>query len=202
MYAWILKINNILIFFWRIVWLNILWLLSSLLGLIWFGVGPATMALMITLKKLLYGRDEIKVTRFFFHEFKKNYKEGLLISLFYLIAGHILVVDLLFSNNTYIKTIMFIISFVYIISLTFIIPLIIQFEIKNFFKKVRMSFLVGLGSLHYTLVLYVILVLINIFMWKLIPAAYFLVGISINAIIIIWFSQQIFSRVTELKLTD
>ena len=194
MYEWILKINEVLTFFLNLVWLNILWTMTTLLGLIVFSVGPSTYALTSCIKELLYSTERIAVTKLYFTEFKSRYKETLLLSWFYILVGHIIVIDLIFITNWYLKFILFFIAFFYILSLTFITHTVLEFQINGLLSKVKTSFLIGFGSLHYSVVLYLTLSLMNYLLFKFVPGILFFAGISFNILVITWFTQQIIFR--------
>lgn len=71
------------------VWLNILWLVCCLPIVT---IGPATTALFYSCQKMV--RDEEGyITRSFFHSFKVNLKQGILIGLIMTVSGAFLVFD-------------------------------------------------------------------------------------------------------------
>lgn len=200
MFAFILKMNELLNVFLRLVALNFLWLVTTFVGLIFFSIGPATYAVGAILKRMISGSEEFPLLKTYLAEFKSHYKESLLLSWFYLILGHILVIDLLFVDNLPLKILLIVLAFFYFLSLTFVLPVMLNFSVSGFFKKIRAAFLVGFGSLHYSLVLYAVLVLLDILILKTIPGLMLLLGISLNLYIIFWFSRQIFARI-EISTT-
>lgn len=71
------------------VWLNILWFVCCIPV---FTIGPSTTALFYSCQKM--ARDEEGyITRSFFHSFRQNFKQGVLIGLIMTVSGAFLVVD-------------------------------------------------------------------------------------------------------------
>lgn len=69
----------------NVVYLNLLWLLFSLLGLGIFGIAPATIAVMKSLEDFRFDGDYIPVRQFFSH-YKEAFKKSNLIQIVYTIA--------------------------------------------------------------------------------------------------------------------
>lgn len=56
-------------------YLNFLWFVGTLAGLVALGVGPATVSLFETLKEIQWRNNEISIGKFFFNQYKKKWKE-------------------------------------------------------------------------------------------------------------------------------
>lgn len=169
--------NNFLmdIFQWvtRLFYLNILWLVGCLLGLIVAGIGPATISLFETLKEVSWKNNEVPLTKHFIKIYKKQWrvinKWMILLYamvLFFWIDYRLIV---LFSSNTLIFKIVYPL-FILLVSIVTITILYFFVFYTNFnlttFKKIENSLLLSFSSplqslfiilflvLHYNLILH------------------------------------------------
>ncbi len=114
------------------VWLNILWFVCCIPVIT---IGPATTALFYCCQKM--ARDEEgHITRSFFHSFRMNFKQGVLIGMIMTISGAVLVFDgfvllRLYKTSAFwaILTAVFIVACVaWLIIFMWIFPLLAHFD--------------------------------------------------------------------------
>lgn len=153
------------------IYLNILWLLCSLLI---FTIGASTTALYyVTLK--MVKNEEGNITKAFFHSFKENFKQGTIIWLLLLVLGILLGTDgyilyhMRFENAfwTICSAIFIVVLIAYAIVLMYIFPLLARFHNTTpaMFKN---SIMIGMRFLLCTALMALIyfvmaFVIINIF---------------------------------------
>lgn len=195
MYGLVLKMNKYFMIFLRMVYVNFLWFLTCAMGLIVFTIGPATYASFAVMDKLMFTKDDVPIFKTFKHEFKTHFKHTLLLSWIILLVGHVMVIDFLFTDNSYLKAGLLFLLFFVLLMVTFIIPVLMNYQLHGVFRQLKAAVLVGFGSLHYSLVLYVVLVIMNVVIFKTVPGLLALVGSSLNFAIIDWFAKQIFARI-------
>nr|WP_232508821.1 YesL family protein [Enterococcus mundtii] len=75
--------NKKLIRLLQLIYLNFLWGILVVLGLGLFTFGPASYAMVSVIRKWLRSSEDFPLTQTYFHYFKENYKETLLISWLY-----------------------------------------------------------------------------------------------------------------------
>lgn len=195
MYNLMLKLNTLLTKFLKLVYINLLWMISIFVGLIIFTIGPATYSAMDLIQKLFFSKDEISVTKEYFSGMRKHYKEGVVVSLIYMVIGYLIIIDFIFLSNTFLKVLFFGLGILYLISVLFYIPVSNNLEIKGISKKISTAFIVGFGNFHYTSVMLIALFGMNWLILKIFPSIFFLIGGSLNLLVITWFSYQIFNRI-------
>lgn len=80
--------------FWDIIWVSILWTVTSLAVVT---MGTASSALYYTVVKVIR-RGRGYVTKSFFHAFKQNAKQGIILNIIFLVFGVILYVDFRYAS--------------------------------------------------------------------------------------------------------
>lgn len=91
MSRWYIRLGN---WCFNIVLLNILWIVSSMTGLLIFGLFPATAAVFSVLKKMIMEDENAAVLSPFFKTFKSEFIKSNVIGYIFLIIGSILYVNL------------------------------------------------------------------------------------------------------------
>src|SRR5690625_3277783 len=80
----------------KIVHLNILWFLFTLMGLLIFGVFPATVAMFTIMRKWIMGEKHIHINKLFWTTYKSEFMKSNLIGVIFIVIGSILYLDLAF----------------------------------------------------------------------------------------------------------
>lgn len=73
----------------RLAIINLLWLAFSILGLIVFGIGPATIAMTVVINRWIVGEEDLRPFPLFFSIYKKYFIKANIISLIVMIIGFI-----------------------------------------------------------------------------------------------------------------
>ena len=76
--------------------LSTLWFFCSLPI---FTIGPATAALYYVALKIVRNEEEVKISKAFFHGFKTNFKQGVILNLIFMILGVVIFVDYFFMSS-------------------------------------------------------------------------------------------------------
>ncbi len=147
----------------RVADLIILNLLTILCCIPIVTIGPAVTAMYYTTMKMARN-EESYIVRGYFHSFKENLKQGILINLVMLIAGIILAIDLYIVNGDSGTTgrIMFFIFLIMVVFYLFVYIYIYP-VLAKFYNTVRNTFrnavLMSIRHLPYTLLMFVITLL-------------------------------------------
>lgn len=141
-----------------LLWLNVLYLICCIPVVT---IGTATTSLFyVTLK--MCKNEEGYITKSFFHSFKVNFRQSLIMGMISLFVGAALIVDLyiVLNSNIRFRTLLFILLsmllLIYVFIMVYVFPLLSKFEnsIKNI---VRNSFLISIRHLPWTVLLIVMI---------------------------------------------
>jgi uncharacterized membrane protein YesL len=118
----------------KFAYLGILWMFFSLLGLILFGLFPATISTFVITRKWVQGYTDIPITKTFWQTYKKEFKKGNIIGFIYYIIGYLLYLDFqLIANisNSALQITSFslvLISLVLLLTLLYLFPVYVHYE--------------------------------------------------------------------------
>ncbi|MGP4039356.1 YesL family protein [Gracilibacillus sp. D59] len=141
----------------RFVWLNMLWIAFTLLGLIFFGIMPATIAMFAVARKWVLKEYDIPIFKTFFKEYKYTFLRANLFGLVIFIIGYFLSVFLKYTglmNNSNIYPVLlgiFILAAVlYIMLVLYIAPVYVHYQLR-FWQYIRYAVSIGAVNLHYSI---------------------------------------------------
>lgn len=154
----LMKINGVMTAILKMAYLNLLWIMSTLLGLFFFSVGPATYALMKYGDRWLRCQEDLPVARTFWKYFKERYKQSVLVSWIYLSLGTILVVNLFYVMEWYLQVANVLLFLLTVLSATFVYTVMAAMSFDSVKDILKASLLLGFGSLHYTIILWTVLI--------------------------------------------
>ncbi|WP_284140522.1 MULTISPECIES: DUF624 domain-containing protein [unclassified Virgibacillus] len=183
----------------RFAYLNLLWILFSLLGLVVFGLFPATIAVFAIMRDWLRGSTDSPVFQSFWKYVKADFVKSNLMGLFVVAIVLLIRIDLYFiqmnidENVTWMNIPLFAFIVLFLLFLFYLFPSFVHFDL-NIFKLIKNAFLIMLISpIHSFLI---ILSIGSIFfLFKLIPALAFIFGSSIYAFITTWLCLDAFRRI-------
>lgn len=179
----------------RLVYLNLLWTVATILGLGLIGVGPATVAMLSILRQWIRGNEEVAIFSTFIRYFRESFKEAAMIGGLYSLVGYVLYVDIVNVSSWHVRVVTLIGAFLYLISLTYIFPLLAHYDWKGIKLKIKMSIVIGFSYLQYTLVLFVAIVVLFALILGLYPGILTFAGASILGYLVMWMTQQVFSKI-------
>jgi uncharacterized membrane protein YesL len=187
----------------KITYLNFLWVLFTLAGLVFFGIGSSTIALFTVLRKMTISTDDFKIFQVFKTEFIKNIFAGMKITYFYAGIGILIYFDILyfiqFENIVYTLLVAFLILLMifFFLAVSYIFPLYSHYEMKTF-EYVKNSFLFPLFAPLQSLLLVCALFLCTI-LFALVPGLLPFIGISLPAYMVHFFVHRSFLILEEKR---
>ncbi|MCM3694017.1 YesL family protein [Neobacillus niacini] len=199
----ITKVNVIGDWVFRLVYVNILWLLFSLLGLVILGIFPATASMYTVIRKWLNNED-VATFRVFTETYRKEFIQMNKIGWLLALMGLILYLDFIFLGNMqgiFFNILTFIllpITFIYFSVLFFIFPVLVHFKL-NKLEYVKYAFIISLSYPHYTLLM-IIGSIILLVLFITFPLLFPLLSGSFIALLNMSVSKLIFKKVVLLKL--
>lgn len=191
------KLNRALNKVLNLVLLNFLWIGGTLLGLILFGIGPSTLAVLSVIREWFRGNDDSSTFKTFVKYYKMYLKEGTILTLIYGVVGLILVVDFIYVTSWEFKVFFGVMLFLYALSLVYIFPIVVHYDLKTFKEKIMYSFLIGFSYLQYTLVLFVVIIGAIFLAAYLFPALFTVYGASFPLFMMMWNAMNVFKIIEE-----
>jgi uncharacterized membrane protein YesL len=188
----------------RLAYLNLLWILFTLVGFVVFGFGASTLALFAVVRKMIVFTDEeIKIFKAFKEQFKMNLSRGIKISFLYAAIGFLLYFDIRYFNQldgmlyeiiTGIFTILFIL---FSLAVCYLFPLYSHFQMK-LFEYIKNSFLFPFFAPLQTLLIILGLSLCTI-LFTFVPGFLPFLGISLPALVISFCAQRSFLQLEDKR---
>jgi len=188
-----------------LAYLNLLWLGFSLLGLIFFGVGPATFAVHSLIKRKLRQGDLSHVFDKFKTEFKKHIKDGniyfwIMAAVTVFIYVDMRVVQALPQNPViqfFVIPALIVLSALVLIVSTFTLGIYFEFG-DSLIKSIKDGFWLSLISPVAGLVI-VHAFLIGILIFAYVPALMLFFSLSFFAFVTQWIMSRTFKRIKRKK---
>ncbi|GAB2536816.1 DUF624 domain-containing protein [Gracilibacillus alcaliphilus] len=182
----------------QLAYLNLLWILFSLIGVVFLGIAPATLALIVCCKQLMQGREDTSLFRNFVRTFFQNFIPSN--SIFCVLTA----VGLLFYTYTAILAsldggLYYLVLFVFVSTVIpfllvtmYILPVMSQYKV-SLLTAIKYAFVTAivspLTSMMLLIVLMGIVVLLSIF-----PVLIPFYSISLFTFSLTFFSQRIFRK--------
>lgn len=185
----------------KLALLNLLWLLTSALGLVLFTFFPATVAMFATVRDFLTKDISTPVTKTFVYHFKKDFLRSTGYGLIVLLIGLIGYADLLFINQSQVvETMLFHIPlYLFLIfaflTLLYLIPIYVHYDFP-FFTVIKRAFLTMLIHPIQTLLM-LTTVALSVYLMTFIPGLLFFYGGSFISLVLMSISLTIFQQLSE-----
>ena len=156
------KFSTVMNFIYKIMVINILYIFTVALGLVFFTIAPATIASYVCMKGVNEGKD-FPLFKTFFKIFKSEYKKSMMFLIYYLITFGILSISMYFytllEDNFFNTLGMMVIGLLILVNFcSFIHMLLISVYTPSikFISKIKYSYLMILYSPILTILLLVI----------------------------------------------
>lgn len=167
------KINLLCIWITKLAFVNILWLLFSIIGFIFLGVFPASAAMFTIIRKWLMKENDFPIFLTYVSTYKNEFIKSNILGFLFIIFGGFLYIDFRLITSfggtlQYIFSIpLFMISIFYLITLLYIFPVYVHFDMK-LIQYIKNSFYFGFLNIHITILMFVAIALLMI-VFKYIP---------------------------------
>ena len=166
----------------RLIWTNLLWLGFTLLGLIIFGIMPATVALFAVTRKWSMKEFEFSIWKLFKETYFKEWKRSNKIGILFWLIGLILLFNLRVSEqmesafSLYLYIFFIFLILIFSMMLIFFFPLYVHYDFSAK-QYVKQSFIYSLVSLRSTILILVGLFMIGFLMVKMPGLLVFSMGV-------------------------
>ncbi|WP_407268563.1 YesL family protein [Radiobacillus sp. PE A8.2] len=190
----------------RLVYVNLLWIGFSLLGLLLFGIGPATSSMFTVVRKWVMGEEDIKVFSTFWHAYKKDFWQANILVWLLLIGGFLLYIDYLFIGNldgwltNILSGILLFLTLLYIVTLVFIFPVFVSFQLQPVqYLKYALHF--GVSS-PLSLLLIIVSGLAMYYLIMFVPAVFPFLSGSVISLVIMKQADQTYKKIENKLITS
>jgi len=142
----------------RLAFVNVLWILFSILGLGVAGIFPATVAGLGITRKWLMGEKEIPIWKAFKTYFKSNFLKANLTGWLLSVIGVVLylnyhVINQMTGDYLFISIFAFyLVVFFYFLIVIWVFPLLSHYE-ATIRQQIKNAFILGVGKIHYSLLM-------------------------------------------------
>ena len=136
----------------RFFYLNFLWLVFTIAGLVIFGLMPATTAMFGVVRKWILEDKEIPITSVFWKTYKKEFVQSNLLGFVLIALGYVFIAEIKIlqaaSNDIYrlVSLGVVIIFMMYIILVMYFFPIFVHFNLKVF-DYFKWPFIIGIVHL-------------------------------------------------------
>ncbi|PAV31221.1 hypothetical protein CIL05_00760 [Virgibacillus profundi] len=197
-FKWIYDLGNWLA---KVMYLHILWVLFTVLGLGIFGISPATAALFSVMHKWFDDDFDIPIFKNFFTAYKTQFVKANGLGLILIALGVFLYFDMNVSKQVietaYIHFLLLIVIFLYIVTVMYFFLVFARYELK-FFQYFKQSFFIAFARPMETIAMIICLVLLY-YLLSFLPVLIFFMGSSIVAFPISWFAYGACLQIEEKR---
>lgn len=197
------KFYRLMEWIWRLAYLNLLWLGFSLLGLVIFGLFPATTALYTVLRKWLKGEPDVQIFKTFFDAYKNDFIKANGLGYILLGVGYILWFNFRYLGvatgieHTILSLGWMVSTFLFVLITLFVFPVYIHYDLP-FFGNFKMALLLALTNplALFSLILSLVLAYT---LFSYIPGLIPFYLVSIIGWLIMWNASHAFRRLDQKK---
>jgi uncharacterized membrane protein YesL len=156
------------VFISRLAYINFLWIMFTLMGLVLFGFMPATIAMFAVTRKWINGSEDFPIFKTFWQNFKAEFLKANVFGLFFVFIGYILYVNFLIVADQVlwmmiVRYILLVVSILYIITLLMFFPVYTHFQLKGV-EYLKTALLLGVAYPQYTIIMIIGIVAIQYLM--------------------------------------
>ncbi|WP_235864133.1 YesL family protein [Sutcliffiella halmapala] len=187
----------------RFAFLNLLWIVFTLLGFIIGGFFPSTIAMFTIIRKWIIGHSDLPVLHTFWTTYKKEWLKSNLLGVLLLAASSIIYLEYTVINNSthsflqLSKYPFFLLVILFTFLLLYSIPVYVHYNI-TILQVFKNSVLIMLINPLNNIVMILGLVLVY-YIGQILPALPILFGGSVSAFIIMWTCIQSFKHIERKK---
>jgi uncharacterized membrane protein YesL len=182
----------------RFAYVNLLWIGFSLLGLVVFGISPATVAMFTIIRKWIMGDNDFPVFQTFWNSYKKEFLRGNRLGLVIALLAYIIFIDLNYIKlDTIIQIPLYLIIFAIVMTILYIFPVYVHYNV-TFIQLFKNSFFIMMVNPLSSIMMLIGFVAL-FFVMKFLPALSFFFGGSLSAGIIMSSCYLAFQKI-EKKL--
>jgi len=151
-YEGLMRLNSFLTGVYRMVYLTLLWLVTTLAGLIIFGLGPASYALAAYIDGWFRLGDQPPITRTFFQKVRVEFWRSAAMGWVLIVAGTIIGTNIFSASSWELRFANVVALFLLFVAGAYVFPIAVATDQVAIHRRFAAAFLVGIGSLHWTII--------------------------------------------------
>lgn len=191
----------------NLAYLNLLWIIFTVMGVGVMGIAPATAALFAVIRQLLQAEGgKVAITKSFFNYYRRDFfrVNGVFYAL--VAVGLVLVVDSFFLARIdgFLASVLlfpiYILGIMYLIIIVFIFPVFVHYE-ETWYNYLKQAFLIGMIRPLHALLIIVLSAVSFLLMYKYTPLFLFF-GASVIAFISMSVCLKVFDGIHPLSRTS
>lgn len=186
-----------------IAYINILWIMFSLLGLVVVGLMPATVSMFAVIRKLVIEEEEIPIFRLFWKKYKDEFVKANLYGYLLCLVGAFFVIDIILfqSLDGWPFLILSVLSVGLLLAfwtiVLYFIPLYVHYNLP-FIQYIKTAFLLTITHPIQTIIM-ISSGAVILFLFMLLPGSLFFFSGSLYCFIIMKTAFKVFAHVEEQK---
>jgi uncharacterized membrane protein YesL len=189
----------------RFAYVNFLWIVFSLAGLVVFGFMPATVALFVITRKWVLGQTEIPIFQTYWKTFRKEFIKSNVLGLILFLLGYILYVDLAFIQAegillSLLRFCVLAVGFFFVIILLYIFPVYVHYDWK-ILKYIKYALILGASYPHFTFGMMIGMFILYLLL-SILPGVIPFFSVSLLAYLVMYVSCQVFSKAESLVVNE
>lgn len=190
--------------FYRLAFLNLIWIAFTLAGFILFGIFPSTTAAFSVIRKWLRGEKDVPLVRTFWQSYRKEFIHSNKLGILFGLAACILLVDLKFVQTLHgvafisLTSIFSLLIILFVFTLIYIFPVYVHYELRTLLY-IRQAFFIAIVNPIQTILL-VLASVLSFYVTMMLSGLFLFFGISGISLMIMWYSLRIFMNMDmEMK---
>ncbi|GIN69708.1 hypothetical protein J14TS2_01830 [Bacillus sp. J14TS2] len=198
LFRWVYEIGDGLA---KLIYLHILWVLFTCVGLGIFGVFPATAALFSVIHKSIERKRGESIFRTFYTSYKSQFLKangfGFIITAFGLFLYWDVTISKQVIQSAILHVILLVFCFFYFITVLYFYPVFARYELKGF-QYIKQAFLIAISRPFETIAI-ILCLLILYYVFVFIPVLYVFMGAAMVAYPVMWFAMRAFMGIERKK---
>ncbi|OIJ14675.1 hypothetical protein BKP37_07890 [Anaerobacillus alkalilacustris] len=186
----------------RLAYVNLLWIMFTLLGGVVLGIMPATVALFAITRKWVNGQDEFPIFKTYWKYYKAEFLKSNLLGFILFVLIILLYNNFMLLQNDVIwmdivRYILFFLTVLFAIVVIFLFPVYVHFQL-NLPQYLRDALFLGLGYPVHTVLIGVGIFLLQMLFMKL-PGLIPFFAMSTISYYIMWMANTTFNHVEKKR---
>lgn len=198
LFRWVFYMGNWLF---KLMYLHVLWAAFTLLGLVLFGLFPATAGVFAVTRKWVEEDPDVPIFRTFIDVYKSTFVQVNGLGYIMLGIGAFLAYDFIISRELvgsfFIHVLLLFFSVLFVLVLCYLFPVFVRYDLR-FFLYFKQTFLVVLARPLESIFMIISLIFLY-YLLILLPFLFVMAGSSIIAFLLMALAYQAFTKVEERK---
>lgn len=190
------RISTFLRGVYRIAYLNLLWIAATVLGLVVFGIGPASFAVAAYIDRWFRLGETPPVTRAFIADLRAQYWRAAAIGWILLAAAAVVITNIFTASSWSLQFANVLALVVVAIIAAYVFPVMAATHVRGIHRQIAAAAMIGFGSLHWTIVAGAAVAAVTWLLTAFAPPLLVIFGVGIPATAVGYVTRIIFGRLS------